>query len=108
VRQKLTNLTKYIIQNHPEIFNYTIQPGPYLTENGIFNLNFWNGNNLIGGKTGFTEKAGGCMVVLFKDDNNYQYINVVLGSTDSEDRVAQMQKLINYVNNADKSLVQIK
>jgi len=101
-------LAKYIIQNHPQILDYSAQPGPYLTENGILNLKFWDGNALVGGKTGFTEKAGGCMAVVFKDVNNRKYINVILGAVSPESRVAQMQKLINYANNSGHSLAQTK
>ena len=99
-------LAKYILNNHPQIFDYSIKPGPYMTENGIFSLNFWDGNSLIGGKTGFTEKAGGCMVVVFKDDAGRRYINVILGASTPESRVNQMQKLINYANNSAQTLAQ--
>lgn len=95
-------LTKYIIKRHPEILSFSIKPGPYLTENGIFNLKFWDGHKLIGGKTGFTERAGGCMMVVFENQDRQRYINVVLGSSSPETRVVQMQKLINYANNSDK------
>jgi len=101
-------LVKYIIESHPEIMDYSIKPGPYMTENGIFDLNFWDGNSLVGGKTGFTEKAGGCMMVVFKDGAGRKYINVMLGATTPESRVEQMQKLINFANNSGQSLAQGK
>lgn len=104
----LMTLTKYILENHPEIFNYSIKPGPYMTENGIFNLKLWDGNMLVGGKTGFTEKAGGCMVVVFRDGDGRKFINVVLGAVNPETRVEQMQKMINFTNNSGNTLARTK
>ena len=95
-------LVKYILKNHLEIFPLTVASGNYLTGNGLFNLDLWNGQILVGGKTGYTEKAGGCMVVIFKNENQRQFINIVLGAKSSESRVVEMQKLINFANNADK------
>jgi|GEM_PF-464914 D-alanyl-D-alanine carboxypeptidase (penicillin-binding protein 5/6) len=96
----LLALVKYILKNHPEIFAFSIQPGPYLTENGIFSLNLWDGQTLTGGKTGYTELAGGCMISVFENAKHRQYINILLGAVSSESRVIEMQKLINYANNS--------
>ncbi|UMX47438.1 MAG: serine hydrolase [Candidatus Nealsonbacteria bacterium DGGOD1a] len=94
-------LVKYILENHREIFYFTIRSDMYLTENGIFNIKLWDGQSLIGGKTGYTEKAGGCMVLIVENQKNQRYINILLGSTSPETRVAEMQKLINFANNND-------
>ncbi len=94
-------LVRYILKNHPEIFSLSIQSGPYVTENGIFNLKLWDGQNLVGGKTGYTEKAGGCMIIVFDGKNQRRYINILLAAESSETRVVEMQKLINYTNNSD-------
>jgi D-alanyl-D-alanine carboxypeptidase len=94
-------LTKYILQTHPEIFSATSNHELYATENGLFDLNLWDGQKLVGGKTGYTEKAGGCMVVVFENEKHRQYINILLGSTSPETRVVQMQKMINSANNFD-------
>lgn len=94
-------LVKYILKSHPEIFSMTIHPGPYITENGIFSFKLWDKQTLIGGKTGYTEKAGGCMIAIFENENNRRYINILLGSASSESRVVEMQKMINYANNSD-------
>jgi D-alanyl-D-alanine carboxypeptidase len=98
----LAVLVDYVIKSHPEILNFSTQPGPYLTENGIFDLNFWDGQTLVGGKTGFTEKAGGCMIAVFQNQSGRRYVNILLGAVSPETRVVQMQKLINYANNFDK------
>lgn len=101
-------LAKYILKNHPEIFDYSIKPGPYMTENGISSLKLWDGNLLVGGKTGFTERAGGCMVVVFRDGGGRQFINIVLGAVSPETRVEQMQKMINFTNNSGNTLARTK
>jgi len=95
-------LTKYILANHPEIFSITIQPGNYPTENGIFSFNLWDGQKLIGGKTGYTEKAGGCMIAIFENQTGRRFINILLGSLSPESRVAEMQKMINCDSNSEK------
>ncbi len=98
----LLALIGYILDNRPEIFSMTITPGPYLTENGLFGFNLWDGQALIGGKTGFTASAGGCLVAIFENGNEARYVNIILGTTSPEARVAQMQKLVNYANNKSR------
>jgi len=51
----------------------------------------------MGGKTGFTEKAGGCFLSVFKINENQKIITVVLGS---DDRFGETEKLINWVQKA--------
>jgi D-alanyl-D-alanine carboxypeptidase (penicillin-binding protein 5/6) len=92
-------LCQYIFEREPEIFEITARMPAFLTINGIHNLEFWNGQTFVGGKTGFTAKAGGCMVVLSKDANGSNFINVLLGADSAETRVVEMQKLINLDNN---------
>jgi len=94
----LVSLAQYIIKNQSGIFVFSTTPGPYANENGIFNVNLWSGQVLVGGKTGFTDAAGGCMLLVFRDDKNNYYFNVILGAATSQDRVNQMQKLVNYDN----------
>jgi len=94
-------LTKHILDSHPEIIEYTIQRGPYITENGIFSLKLWDGQKIVGGKTGYTPKAGGCMILILKNDNQWRYFNILLGASSTESRVVEMQKLINYASNSD-------
>ena len=50
--------------------------------------------NVIGGKTGYTEKAGGCLALILKgpSENSY-FINIILGSND---RFGEMEKIINW------------
>ena len=53
---------------------------------------------VIGGKTGYTEEAGKCMLLIIKiSDKNNIIILAVLGA---EDRFAEAEKLANWVKNA--------
>lgn len=55
---------------------------------------------IIGGKTGWTEKAQGCLLLILKSpDQKNRVINVVLGS---KNRFEDMRKLIDWLNNAYK------
>jgi len=51
---------------------------------------------ILGGKTGFTTEAGGCMLTFSNINNNY-LITVVLGSKNRED---DTEKLINWAQTA--------
>lgn len=97
--EDLLALAKHILEFHPEIFSMTTIPGPYRTENGIFDFHLWDGQKLVGGKTGYTEEAGGCMIAIFDDENGRRYINILLGALSAQTRVDEMQKLINFANN---------
>ncbi|MFA6375816.1 MAG: serine hydrolase [Candidatus Paceibacterota bacterium] len=97
--EDLMVLVKYILRTHPEIFSYTANDGSYVTENGIFSINLWDGQRLAGGKTGYTEKAGGCMIYIFENESNRYYINILLGAASPAARVVQMQKLVNFASN---------
>ncbi len=56
--------------------------------------------NIIGGKTGYTAEAQGCLVLVIKQDSNDKYlITVVLGA---QERFLQTEKLIEWVNKAYK------
>jgi len=50
---------------------------------------------MIGGKTGWSPKAGGCLLTIIEEPatGNY-FINVVLGS---DDRFEDMRKIINEI-----------
>jgi len=53
--------------------------------------------NIVGGKTGYTDEAGGCMVFLFQNEKGEIFINVILGTQSVEARITEMQKLINWL-----------
>lgn len=98
-------LTKYLFENYP-LFNEIIGLKEYniYLNNGELHHKLINTNVLlgqvpgvIGGKTGFTDEAKGCLMVIQKNerDNNY-LIYVVLGA---DDRFGQTMKMINWVRN---------
>ena len=52
------------------------------------------GINIIGGKTGFTNQAGECLILITSHpENNQKIISVILGS---DDRFGEMEELVNY------------
>jgi len=68
--------------------------------NRILNERVKWGNLIIGGKTGWTPKAGGCLLLILKQPTSHTFIvNVILGS---ENRFEEMKKLTNWVFSAYK------
>jgi len=58
---------------------------------------------IIGGKTGYTSRAGGCLLLVLKAPRNQGFIiNIILGSNGKEDRFEEMEKLIDWLNQAYK------
>jgi D-alanyl-D-alanine carboxypeptidase len=98
-------------KNPEEIHNYStvrdlyalsryiiLKKGPYPTSNGVSNLFLPYNQKLIGGKTGYTKKAGGCMLAVFENEEENYFINIILGTDSSIDRIQEMQKIINWIN----------
>jgi D-alanyl-D-alanine carboxypeptidase len=94
--QDLVSLIKYILNEHPLIFQMSLDQGPYATHNGVSNLYFPIESKPIGGKTGYTDEAGGCMVLVLQDEYETTFINVLLGTSSSTQRIIETQKLINW------------
>jgi len=100
----LVKLAEYIIENNPEVFNITTNKSyRVLRPNGTLH-HFITGNTnrllgeipeIIGGKTGWSPAAGGCLIIVLKDDKGY-YINVILGA---RDRFAEMRKILGIIRN---------
>lgn len=96
----LALLMKNIITYYPEILAITgNKEFPLYLENGSLHHTLESTNELlgepfiIGGKTGLTEKALGCLIIVLKTDQKNKYIvNVLLGSLD---RFAEMEILNN-------------
>jgi len=92
----LINLTKYILNNYPLIFQMSLMQGPYATHNGVSNLYFPSNSKVIGGKTGYTDEAGGCMILVLENSQQTTFIDVLLGADSSTQRIIETQKLINW------------
>jgi len=101
----LFKLAYYILNNHPEIYEITRHRSwKVLYPDGTLHHFISENTNqlleeipqIIGGKTGYTEEAGGCMVLVLKEDNNSYLINVVLGTDSPISRFEEMKKLVEY------------
>jgi len=95
----LIKLAKEIMFNQPEVLKIISQKEiPLYLENGFFHHTLKTTNELLGGnpyilggKTGSTERAGGCLLLILKTNQPDQYIvNVILGSGD---RFGEMETL---------------
>ena len=71
---------------------------PILLNNTNANL---NKNGCIGGKTGYTDKAGYCLVNFYERDGR-KIVGVVLGASSRADSFKDMTNLINYSYKANK------
>ena len=106
--EDLSKLVKHLIFNKPEILeitktlSYEVQE-----ENGFHHFISENTNillkeipGIIGGKTGYTKKAGGCMILILKAPNQGYIINIILGTDNHETRFTEMKKIIEWTNKA--------
>ncbi len=56
---------------------------------------------IIGGKTGYTDTAGGCMILVTTAPKEQGFlVNVILGTDGVNGRFDEMKKLVNWVNSA--------
>ena len=86
--EDLRILARYIYDEHPDIFSYSRLREITITESKtgrkrlLFNINEFAGRaDFIGGKTGFTEEAGGNLLSIFSI-NSEPIIIVILNSKD--------------------------
>lgn len=90
-------LTKTLISKHPEEYKWYSERS--FTFNGITQHNrnrmLWQDPSVDGLKTGHTDSAGYCLVTSAKREET-RLITVVLGTSSSEQRVEESQKLLNY------------
>lgn len=93
--QDLEKLAKYILDEFPLIFETSVNKPNSPPKNGLSKLSLKE--NLIGGKTGYTTEAGGCMLLVLEKNGGY-FINIILGTASAEDRVKEMQKLIDWLD----------
>jgi D-alanyl-D-alanine carboxypeptidase len=97
----LVKLSKYILENHPEIIRISKIEEIDLPGYGtIINTNQLLGENpdIMGGKTGFTIDANGCLLLIINNSKAGDYlIYVVLGAGD---RFLEMKKMIDWIGSA--------
>ena len=96
------NFSKHLLQEKSEIWEITKKAEYNLYDpDGIFHHTLLSTDDLlkefpqiIGGKTGFTYEAKGCLIIISKDEKSENtFVNVILGS---DDRFGDMRKLIEY------------
>jgi len=93
----LALISRYILEKYPSVFEITAKESLYSVPNGIKEVELKEGQKLIGGKTGYTDEAGGCMLLIVEKENGSKVVNVVLGASSSESRVEEIQKIINWL-----------
>ena len=91
----LVKLSQYILKEHPLIFEISRKEPFYLIKDGIFDL--FLPQEIVGGKTGYTDEAGGCILFLFRNERGSIFINLILGAPSASARIEEMQKLINWL-----------
>lgn len=59
----------------------------------------WGDENMIGGKTGYTDEAGFCLLSLNTDEWGHEIIVAVLGVDDDNERFYETQDIVEWVYN---------
>ena len=100
-------MAAYGLKAYPEIFSATTFPEINIKSESGFAHNYKNTNTLIGkipnllfSKTGFTETAGGSLVIIFKDKKGHDIAVSVRGST-YDGRFEDMEKIVSVLYNAN-------
>ncbi|MFH1564817.1 MAG: D-alanyl-D-alanine carboxypeptidase, partial [bacterium] len=94
----LSKITKELLKT-PLVWEILSTPKVYIYGETLVNTNKLLDKipGIIGGKTGYTDTALGCFVLVMESPNsNGQIISVILGT--SADRFDEMEKLINWIN----------
>ena len=107
----LANLVLTILREQPVIFEISRQPEIAIfasdgrvdhravnTNELLRSLDLSGDLKIIGGKTGFTEEAGGCLVLVLRDREGNTYIDVLLGTAGNGARFLEARKLIEFFN----------
>lgn len=101
----VAKLFKYVLKNHPDIFEATKKTSTSVTSSFGLVHRFDNTNdivneldNLLASKTGYTDLAGGNLGVIVDMGLNDPYIIIVLGST-KEKRFSDVLEIINQIKN---------
>lgn len=96
--EDLVKLTKYLLKKS-SIWEILTTPKFSLYGPELINTNELLGKipNIVGGKTGFTDQAGGCMLLVLKNKKGNFLINVILGAPSSSARIEEMEKLIEWL-----------
>lgn len=101
--QDLVKLVRYIIENEPQIF-FISRKQSYEVLNAYGNFHHFIAENtnkllyetsgIIGSKTGYTDEAGGCMILVLENEQGGYFINIILGTISAEERFVSMKKIM--------------
>jgi len=99
--QDLAKLSKHLFENYP-LFKkmigyqaYDLYKNDGTLHHTLINTNKLLGQyNIIGGKTGWTDEARGCFMVIQKTNDDNYIIHIILGA---DDRFLEMVKLIQQL-----------
>lgn len=101
-------MATYLVENYPDILNYTSIYEDYLQRPNGSNTWLVNTNRLVrfyddvdGLKTGFTSTAGYCLTATAKK-SNMRLVSVVMGVDSADNRTSDTVKLLNYGFNSYK------
>ncbi|MGB9743237.1 MAG: D-alanyl-D-alanine carboxypeptidase family protein [Minisyncoccales bacterium] len=94
-------LEKDLIWQILSLPSYSLYGPELINTNQLLNngkdLNGWQ-KRILGGKTGYTERAGGCLLLVTVAPKDKGYlINLVLGANGSDDRFVEMKKILNWL-----------
>ncbi|MDI6591424.1 MAG: serine hydrolase [Patescibacteria group bacterium] len=98
--EDLVKLAKYLLEEQPLIWEILSTPKFTLYGPELINNNKLLGeiSGIVGGKTGYTEKALHCFLLVIEAPKNQgEIINIVLGA---ENHFKEMKKIINWINQA--------
>lgn len=102
----LTRLATAILANHPEIFEISKNLSASIF-NGYTSVNknilLIGDESILGGKTGWTPMAGGCILLLQKDLTGNFSVNIILGAESVESRFEEMKKLLDWIGERKNS-----
>lgn len=91
-------LVRYILQKHPEIFEWSRIPSVTVNGKTVPNINEFAGHpDFLGGKTGFTDEASGNLVTIWRTSRGPITI-IVLGTPDKSERFIQTEKLFAWLS----------
>ncbi|MCK4354901.1 D-alanyl-D-alanine carboxypeptidase [Candidatus Parcubacteria bacterium] len=120
----LAKLSKIILQRYPEIFEISKKMS-FKAGNGSGQLHHFVKNknklldpnyeichnddewlaqipNIVGGKTGYTDEAKGCVLLVNKNRKGDYIVNVILGAITQEARFVEMKELVKWSNQRSK------
>ncbi len=99
---EIMRVTSYDIHSGSSNLYYRVE-----TTNDFLNGNYFGAerpdwyDKILGGKTGYTGKAGGTLLMVLETESGY-LINIILGAEAHRERFEEMEKLIDWIYKAYK------